>query len=214
MSVETPIPRDVSSRLPRDVRRSLAPETDAVQVKSAGQGAAKAPDPFADLRMPTYTQEEWEAFVKGKPPPGSQPQGGGQYASTGDTGAVVGGGSATGTAADLIKKAKAFVGTPYVWGGTSPNGFDCSGFTQYVYRAFGINLPRVSYQQAAFGKRVSIGQARPGDLVAWDNSSRNNGADHIAIYLGDGLVIHAPKPGDRVKISKVWGNPWAVQMNL
>jgi cell wall-associated NlpC family hydrolase len=112
---------------------------------------------------------------------------------------------------DLLAYAKQFVGTPYVWGGNSPLGFDCSGFVQYVYRHFGRELPRISYQQAQ-GKRISLDQAKVGDLVAWDTSSRNNGADHIAIYAGNGMVIHAPKPGDRVKISKVWGNPWAVSM--
>jgi len=123
-------------------------------------------------------------------------------------------GGATGKAGDLLSEARKFLGTPYVWGGTSPLGFDCSGFTQYVYRQFGIDLPRVSYQQAGAGKRIGMDQAKPGDLVFWDTSSRNNGADHVAIYLGNGQVIHAPKPGDSIKISKVWGNPWAAQMNL
>lgn len=91
---------------------------------------------------------------------------------------------------------------------------NCSGLLQYVYRSVGIELPRVSYQQANYGKRISMDQAKPGDIVAWDTSSRNNGADHIAIFIGNGQVLHAPKPGDSVKISKVWGNPWAVQMNL
>lgn len=119
-----------------------------------------------------------------------------------------------GTANKLLKEAKKFVGTPYKWGGTTPLGFDCSGFTQYVFKQFGINLPRVSFQQAKVGARVAVNKARPGDLIFWDNSSRNPGADHVAIYLGNGLVIHAPKPGDAVKISKLWGNPWAVAMNL
>lgn len=120
----------------------------------------------------------------------------------------------SGQASGLIDAAKKFIGTPYKWGGTSPTGFDCSGFTQYLYRQVGINLPRVSYQQGNYGEHIGIDQAKPGDLVFWDNSSRNPGADHVAIYLGDGYVIHAPKPGDAVKISRVWGTPWAVSMNL
>lgn len=123
-------------------------------------------------------------------------------------------GGASGRRGDLVAAAKKWLGTPYKWGGNGPLGVDCSGFTQQVYRQFGIELPRVSAQQAASGKRIGIDQAQPGDLVAWDNSSRNNGADHIAIYLGDGMVIHAPRPGDSVKISKVWGNPWAVSMGV
>lgn len=108
--------------------------------------------------------------------------------------------------ADFAKK---FLGTPYKWGGTSPSGFDCSGFTQYVMRQFGINLPRVSYQQGNGGKAVGKGDLRVGDLVFWDNSSRNRGADHVGIYIGGGKYIHAPQPGERVKISNLGGGYWA-----
>lgn len=116
----------------------------------------------------------------------------------------------------LIAFAKKFLGTPYVWGGTSPNGFDCSGFTQYVYRKFGVNLPRVSADQARAGRRVGLRDLRPGDLVAWDNSSRNNGADHIAIYLGNGLIIEAPRPGRSVQIVSLYdtGNAWGVRLGF
>ena len=116
----------------------------------------------------------------------------------------------------LINRARQFVGTPFRWGGAGPLGFDQSGFTQYVYRDLGINLPRLSYQQAGAGKRISVDQLRPGDLVAWDTSSRNNGADHIAVYIGNGQIIHAPKPGDRVKISPLYNTKaaWGVAMNL
>lgn len=86
----------------------------------------------------------------------------------------------------VVRLAQQFQGTPYVWGGTDPDtGFDCSGFVQYVYKhALGIDLPRISWQQADAGQRIGLGHLKSGDLVAWDNSSRNNGADHIAIYLG------------------------------
>jgi cell wall-associated NlpC family hydrolase len=105
--------------------------------------------------------------------------------------------------------AKQFIGTPYVWGGTSPSGFDCSGFTQYVMKQFGINLPRISYQQGQGGKAVANGDLQVGDLVFWDNSSRNAGADHVGIYIGGGKYIHAPQPGSSVKISNLGGNYWA-----
>jgi cell wall-associated NlpC family hydrolase len=62
-----------------------------------------------------------------------------------------------GTAGSLVKQAIKFVGTPYVWGGTSPSGFDCSGFVQYVYKQIGVNLPRVSFQQAQAGRRLNLG---------------------------------------------------------
>lgn len=114
----------------------------------------------------------------------------------------------------VVEYAQRYVGTPYVWGGTSPSGFDCSGFIQYVMGKAGKQLPRISYQQANAGKRVGLNQLRPGDLVAWDNSSRNNGADHIAIYLGNGQIIEAPRPGLSVRIRKLGGNEGAWGVSL
>jgi peptidoglycan DL-endopeptidase CwlO len=127
-------------------------------------------------------------------------------------------GSATaGWRSELLDFAKKFVNTPYKWGGNTPLGFDCSGFVQYVYSHFGVNLPRVSYQQAAYGARTTLANAKIGDLVAWDNSDRNAGADHIGFYAGVDdqgrpLVLNAPAPGGVVKIQPVWGNPWVVSM--
>ena len=114
----------------------------------------------------------------------------------------------------IVDYAKQFLGTPYVWGGTSPDGFDCSGFVQYVYKQFGVNLPRVSFQQANAGKRVGLNEMKVGDLVAWDNSSRNNGADHIAIYIGNGKIIEAPRTGVPVRITKLYDtdNAWGVRI--
>jgi hypothetical protein len=103
----------------------------------------------------------------------------------------------------VVNEAMRYIGTPYRWGGTNPSGFDCSGFVQYVYAQMGINLPRISYQQAQAGRRISLRELRPGDLVAWDNSSRNPGADHIAIYIGGGKVIEAPYPGAKVRIRRL-----------
>ncbi|NFE81312.1 CHAP domain-containing protein [Clostridium sporogenes] len=102
------------------------------------------------------------------------------------------------THGDVISYARQYLGTPYVWGGTSPNGFDCSGFVQYVYRnAAGISLPRDTYGQIGAGSRVSQAQLQPGDLVFPD-------AGHVGIYIGGGQMIHSPKSGDVVKISSVW----------
>lgn len=104
----------------------------------------------------------------------------------------------------VIEAAKGAVGTPYVWGGNSlSNGVDCSGLIQQAFAQAGIELPRVSYQQATQGTRVGIAGLVAGDLVAWDNSSRNNGADHIAIYLGNGYIIESPRPGLAVRIRKL-----------
>lgn len=104
----------------------------------------------------------------------------------------------------VIQAAKNAVGTPYVWGGNSlSSGVDCSGLIQQAFSRVGIDMPRISYLQANRGTRVGRGGLLPGDLVAWDNSSRNNGADHIAIYLGNGYIIEAPRPGLSVRIRRL-----------
>lgn len=113
--------------------------------------------------------------------------------------------------------ARQLLGTPYVWGGTDPDsGLDCSGFVQYVLRQVGVSLPRISAQQATAGRRVDVGQLQAGDLVGWNNSTRNNGADHIAIYLGNGQIIEAPRPGLGVRIRTLdddEGDFWGVALN-
>ncbi|ENK1243995.1 C40 family peptidase [Clostridium sporogenes] len=99
---------------------------------------------------------------------------------------------------DVVGYAMQFQGVPYVWGGTSPSGFDCSGFVQYVYRnAAGIELPRDTYGQIGAGTRVSQDQLQPGDLVFPHTG-------HVGIYIGGGQMIHAPQTGDVVKISSVY----------
>ncbi len=133
------------------------------------------------------------------------------------TGGVNGTTSAGGpTGADVVAEAKKYLGLPYVWGGTDPSkGLDCSGLVQLVYRNLGIELPRVSYQQAAEGRPVaSMAEAQPGDLLAWDNSSRNNGVDHIAIYIGDGKMIEAPRTGLNVRIIDVPSTPDVIRRIL
>ena len=104
------------------------------------------------------------------------------------------------TGADAVAAAKQYLGVDYVWGGTDPSkGLDCSGLVQRAYRDLGIELPRVSYDQAKVGTKVdSIEQARPGDLVAFGSP-----VDHIGIYVGDGKIIQAPHTGDVVRISDI-----------
>ncbi|TWG98619.1 cell wall-associated NlpC family hydrolase [Nocardioides sp. J9] len=113
------------------------------------------------------------------------------------------------TGQDVVDEAKKYLGLPYVWGGTSiEKGVDCSGLVQSVYKTLGYDLPRVSADQARAGTKVnSLAEAQPGDLIAWDNSSRNNGADHIAIYIGDGKMIEAPRTGLDVRIIDVPSEP-------
>jgi hypothetical protein len=98
------------------------------------------------------------------------------------------------------------LGTPYVWGGNGTGGVDCSGFTRAVYEAMGIDLPRVSYQQANAGQHITQAEARPGDLVWWDLNGRNPGADHVGIYMGNGKVAEASSSKGQVVIRNLWGD--------
>ncbi|SFC32896.1 Cell wall-associated hydrolase, NlpC family [Nocardioides terrae] len=109
----------------------------------------------------------------------------------------------------VVDEAKQYLGLPYVWGGTSKSkGVDCSGLVQSVYKSLGYDLPRLSADQARSGRPVaSMADAQPGDLIAWNNSSRNSGADHIAIYIGNGKMIEAPHTGAQVRLADVPSTP-------
>jgi cell wall-associated NlpC family hydrolase len=106
----------------------------------------------------------------------------------------------------VVGVAMHYLGVPYVWGGSSPRGFDCSGLVMYAFAAIGISLPHSSYAQFNMGTPVSIGQLQAGDLVFF------SGASHVGIYIGGGQFIHAPHTGDVVKISSLSGyysSAWA-----
>ena len=102
--------------------------------------------------------------------------------------------SYSGAGSSVVDYATQFVGNPYVWGGTSlTNGADCSGFVQSVYANFGVSLPRTSYEQQNAGTEVSYADAQPGDLICYGG--------HVAIYMGNGRIVHASNSVDGIKIS-------------
>ncbi|MCQ4203321.1 NlpC/P60 family protein [Streptomyces sp. PU10] len=109
-------------------------------------------------------------------------------------------GTSTGTKADkAIAFARAQIGKPYVWGATGPDSYDCSGLTQAAWKAAGVTLPRVTYDQVNAGTTVPVSQAQPGDLVFfYDDIS------HVGLYIGDGMMIHAPKPGAYVREESIF----------
>lgn len=102
---------------------------------------------------------------------------------------------------NIISFAKKYLGGRYVWGGTTlGKGVDCSGFTQQIYKNFGVSIPRTSREQARSGKKISSSQLKPGDLVFYGNSG---GINHVAMYIGNNQVIHASTAKTGIKISNM-----------
>ena len=101
----------------------------------------------------------------------------------------------------IVELAKQYLGTPYVYGGTSPKGFDCSGFVYYLYKSMGVTLNRVAADQMRNGTWVPKDQLQPGDIVGFQN--RNGYVNHVGIYVGNGMMIHSPQTGDVVKYESI-----------
>ncbi|MBP2664261.1 MAG: spore cortex-lytic enzyme [Firmicutes bacterium] len=99
----------------------------------------------------------------------------------------------------IVNFAQGFLGVPYAWGGAAPGGFDCSGFVYYVYSQYGISLPRVADEQYNFGRRVSLNDIQPGDLVFY--STYTPGPSHVGIYVGNGQFIHASSGAGEVTVT-------------
>ncbi|MCX4456239.1 NlpC/P60 family protein [Streptomyces sp. NBC_01340] len=107
-------------------------------------------------------------------------------------------------AAEAVAYAYGKLGSPYVWGATGPDAFDCSGLAQAAYRAAGISLPRTTYAQINAGRRISRSELLPGDLVFF-----YSGISHVGIYVGNGQMIHAPNPSAPVRLAPVDEMPFA-----
>jgi peptidoglycan DL-endopeptidase CwlO len=108
-------------------------------------------------------------------------------------------------AASVFAVAQQYLGVPYVYGGATPAGFDCSGLVKYVYAQFGINLPHSSSAQGAAGTEISESEAVPGDLVVMSG--------HIGFYAGNGSILHAPYEGASVRVQPIWTSDyWIVRI--
>jgi cell wall-associated NlpC family hydrolase len=107
-------------------------------------------------------------------------------------------------AASAVSYAYSKIGSPYVWGATGPDAFDCSGLIQAAYRSAGVSLPRTTYAQIDAGRRVSRAELLPGDLVFF-----YSGISHVGLYIGNGLMIHAPNPSAPVRIAPIDEMPFA-----
>ena len=106
----------------------------------------------------------------------------------------------------IVKTAEKYIGVRYKFGGSDPSGFDCSGYSYYVYKQIGIDLPHSAQQQYANGKRIGIKKAKPGDLVFFRITGWK--ISHVAIYLGDYKFIHAPSRGKSISVDDIRKDYW------
>lgn len=184
--------RELLSELTAEEKARLA----AIEKKKQQEAARKA----AELAK----QQAEEAAERKRQEEAAQQQGsdagsGGTSTGTGSSDSSTPGTSTGTKAGKAIAFARAQIGKPYVWGATGPDSYDCSGLTQAAWKAAGVTLPRVTYDQVNAGTTVPVSQAQPGDLVFfYDDIS------HVGLYIGDGMMIHAPKPGAYVREESIF----------
>jgi cell wall-associated NlpC family hydrolase len=183
--------RTLLSRLTTQERARLAAIERAQQAEARRKAEAKAQQEAEAERL---RQEQQEQATTGT-------------GTATDTGTNTGTGStedstATTKAAKVLAFARAQIGKPYVWGASGPSSYDCSGLTQAAWKAAGVDLPRTTWDQVKVGTRVETKDLIPGDLVFfYDDIS------HVGIYIGDGKMIHAPKPGTNVREESIFYMP-------
>ncbi|MER6676469.1 C40 family peptidase [Streptomyces sp. NPDC000983] len=185
--------RELLSELTAEEKARLA----AIERKRQEEAAAKAAELAEQQAAEEQRRKEAEEAA-------AQQESG----STGSSGSTATSGSESGSTSDSsysskAEKALAFaraqIGKPYVWGATGPDSYDCSGLTQGAWNAAGITLPRTTYDQVNAGTTVSLANARPGDLVFFYDD-----VTHVGIYIGNGMMIHAPKPGTYVREESIY----------
>jgi hypothetical protein len=112
------------------------------------------------------------------------------------------------TRAKVVQTASVMKGVPYVYGGTSPRGFDCSGLVQYVFAKANIQMPRTADRQFNVGSPVPYAKAKPGDLMFFNTGKLQGMVTHVGIYMGNGHMLHAPRPGKSVQFASVESRSW------
>jgi cell wall-associated NlpC family hydrolase len=191
MSVDAVLTRISEIRTQIDaLRGGVGATTDPTSTTSGSASSAANSTAFADaLATATGTATATGATSSAGAAPATSVDAG--------AGTVATGSGATG--ADVVADAKKYLGVPYVFGGTTTSGMDCSGLVQTVFKDVGVTMPRVVPDQAKMGVEVgSLKDAQPGDLII------PKGEGHVVIYVGDGKVLHAPRPGKDVRVVDNW----------
>ena len=200
----------VLDRLGADEAARLAPLREAA--RALAQRHAEAAGKLAELRQTARTLQRRKrdvqsaltaarTLLRGLPPDvrAAYERGGVERASRDAGLPPLGGLPAPSTRAALaVAAARSALGSPYMWGATGPHAFDCSGLMQWAYARAGVALPRTSQEQMNAGRHVPLSRIRPGDLVIYRSD-----ASHVAMYVGNGEVVHAPYPGARVRYDPV-----------
>ncbi len=175
------------------------PAKDPAQEAAAQQAAAQAQQEAATQQAATQVQQPVQNQAPAQTQaPAQQVQQQAQPAQVQQPQQQVVSTSADGAA--IAAYAQSFIGTPYVWGGSTPSGFDCSGLTQYVYAHFGKQIGRNTIAQESAGAHIPVSQAQVGDLLFWGTPGSTY---HVAIYLGGNSFVAAPEPGQSVKIGNM-----------
>ncbi|MFD4545301.1 NlpC/P60 family protein [Streptomyces sp. NPDC058246] len=186
-----------------DVQRKLSEARELLSELTAEEKARlaaieKKKQEAAERKAAELAQQQAAAAAK-KAAQESSPSPGTTTGSSGSTGSTATDSSYATKAAKALAFARAQVGKPYVWGATGPDSYDCSGFTQAAWKAAGVTLPRVTYDQVNAGTTVSLADAQPGDLVFFYDD-----VSHVGLYIGNGMMIHAPKPGAYVREESIY----------
>ncbi|MFD4408923.1 NlpC/P60 family protein [Streptomyces sp. NPDC058476] len=186
-----------------DVQRKLSEARELLSKLTAEEKARlaaieKKKQEAAERKAAELAQQQAAAAAK-KAAQESSPSPGTTTGSSGSTGSTATDSSYATKAAKALAFARAQVGKPYVWGATGPDSYDCSGFTQAAWKAAGVTLPRVTYDQVNAGTTVSLADAQPGDLVFFYDD-----VSHVGLYIGNGMMIHAPKPGAYVREESIY----------
>ncbi|MGW3130457.1 NlpC/P60 family protein [Streptomyces sp. NPDC001123] len=187
--------RELLSRLTAAEKARLA-AIEKQQQEAADRKAAE----LAKQQAAAADQETSSSAASGSPSSGTSGSSSSGTSGSSSSGTSGGSSSAYATkAAKAIAFARAQIGKPYVWGATGPGSYDCSGLSQAAWKAAGVSLPRTTYDQVNAGTTVSLADAQPGDLVFFYGD-----VSHVGIYIGNGMMIHAPKPGAYVREESIY----------